>query len=111
MGNSPLEKDGEEERAKRGFAEFAWYLLTHPKVVRSFILALGGVAAWGWLRPTVPAPEEQYWDKAEFRQIVRAEVAPLSAGIEELAKSQSYRVQRDVLAAMRKAEMANRDEP
>lgn len=96
MTGSPLEKD-EEEQAKRGIGTAVLYLLKHPA---TWPLLFGGAAAWGWLRPTNPAPEDVYWDKSELRQIVRQEVRPLEAGILTLAERQSDKTQIAVFKAI-----------
>lgn len=105
MGGSPLDKDDAEEvKRERAYGRVLLDLVKHPAV---FWPLLGGAIASGWVRETSQAPEEQYWEKAEIRQIMRSEIAPLRAGIEELAKAQSPRIQVSVLQAMLKAERRN----
>lgn len=73
--------------------------LRHP----AFIVALGTAGVWGWARSTPVEPVEAFTPQ-EMRELLRKEISPLRAGIEELAKSQSLETQNKVLRAMMRAE-------
>jgi hypothetical protein len=106
MLGSPLEKDDEEAQAKNGLWALAKYIFKHPA---TWPVILGAAAAAGWMRPTQPKADDVYWDKTELREIMRSEIAPVRAGMEELAKAQSPRVQVSVLQAMMKADRKNQE--
>lgn len=54
--------------------------------------------------PVGDAPRVEAFSAQEMRELLRKEIAPLRAGIEELAKSQSLETQNRVLRAMMRAE-------
>ncbi len=99
----PLEKDEDEQEAKNGLWAVVKYFLKHPYTLP---LVLGSTAALGWMRPAAQAPEEQYWTKAELRQIMREELAPSETGIRKLAELSSLETRIAVLEAMDRARRA-----
>jgi hypothetical protein len=97
----------DDEKDEKALGRTLLWALKHPML---WIPLLGGTAAWGWLRPTTPQPEDVFWTKTELRQLMREEVRPLEAGITALAERQDDRTQVAVLKAMAKARKTIRED-
>lgn len=101
---SPLDKD--EEKDEQAVGHTVILALKSPKV----LAFLGLLAFGGWREYTRhDAPPVEAFTADEMRSIVRKEIAPLRAGIEELAKAESAGVQVKVLQAMIRAERRQSD--
>lgn len=106
---SPLEKD-EEVKDEQAIGRVLLLAFKHPRTWMVIAGLLGGVSI---LRETTRPDGENVdtFSPGEMRELMRKEISPLRAGIEELAKAQSPRVQVAVLSAMLKAERRNAETP
>lgn len=106
MAGSPLEKDDEDAKDERALGHVLGMAVKSPKTWGLISALLLGGGTWREFTRNTPEPVEAF-SPAEMRQMMKAEIAPLRAGIEELAKAESPKVQVAVLTAMMKAERRN----
>lgn len=97
-----------DEEAGRKVGDFLGGVLDGlSKHWKNLVLIVAVVTGgYGWMRPSETV---EAFSVAEMRAIVRAEVAPMKAGLEALARKAPLETRLAVLEAMREAEAKNRE--
>lgn len=102
----PPKDDSAEQEGKKVGAFVRGFLEGAIKNWKDIALILGVVGVgYGYVKP----PEVDSFTKQELRQVIRAEVDPIRAGLEALAKTQKPETRIAVLEAMANAKEKYRE--